>query len=343
MKRKVFENYQDKTREYMLFGVNSIHPDPESRDILLQILLKICESNVVAAIGCFHFWLDNIELRSPDACGFDYASTKEGERKYELKTGLDAKLNKLAGLYVEREEEARKRISSTEIKISHYIEPGLNGIRKCTNYIKSLYKDERDNLPLYLRKINLKYFKFSIGIIWDMNKDSRVMKNGVFEFFNHERDSIDGTCGSSGCWFDFYNSDWDEYYLYNKPYFISHLNKIQKILDDISPGKYEPRPEGEYNTLLKLGIINRKGREFYTIDEKVFEEAVHLHGEEISEQIQENLKLQMKEFEKIMVKYNEKVLEGETKFKKAGERLQRLKYVAEHMLEKSGENEENGD
>ena len=43
-----------------------------------------------------------------------------------------------------------------------------------------------------------------------------------------------------------------------------------------------------------------------------------------------------------MVKYNKKVLEGETKFKEAGERLQRLKYVAEHMLEKTGENEENG-
>ncbi|GAI59142.1 unnamed protein product, partial [marine sediment metagenome] len=308
----MFENNQDKTREHMLFGVNSIYPDPESRDIILQILLKLCESDVVAAIGCFHFRLDNIKLQSPDARGFDYASNNDGERKYKLRTGFDAKLNKLAGLYVEREEKARKRINNSVIEDSYCIEPGLNGIRKGISYIKSLYKDERDNLPRYLRKINLKYFKFSIGIIWDMDKDRNMLEDGSFEFISYDRDSISGTCGPSGCCFNFYNHDGWDYYLYNKPYFISHLNKIQKILDDISPGKYEPRPEGEYNTLLKLGIINRKGREFYTIDEKVFEEAVHLHGEEISEQIQENLKLQMKEFEKIMVKYNEKVLEGGT-------------------------------
>ena len=70
-------------------------------DILLEILLKLCESDVVAAIGCFHFWLDNIKLRSPDACDFDYyVNDEEVERKYELKTDFDAKRNKLAGLYV---------------------------------------------------------------------------------------------------------------------------------------------------------------------------------------------------------------------------------------------------
>jgi len=325
----------------MLFGVNSIYPDPESKDILLQVLLKICESDVVAAIGCFHFWLDNIELRSPDAHGF--LDDKEGERKYELKTGLAAKQNKLAGLYVEKEEETRNRISNSVIKTSHYIEPGLNGIRKAISYIKSLYTEERDKLPRYLMKIKLKYFRFSIGVIWDMDRDIRVMEDGTFEFFHHERDDISGRFDQSGCLINFYNSDKEYYYTYNKPYFINHLNKIQKILDEISPEKYEPHPEGEYYTLLKLGIINRKGREFYTIDEKIFEEAVDLHMEEISEKIREENKLLMKEFEEIMVNYNDKVLEGETMFKEAGERLQRLKYVAEHMLEKTGENEENGD
>ena len=156
-------------------------------------------------------------------------------------------------------------------------------------------------------------------------------------------ETIDGTCGPSGCWFNFYNHDGLDYYLYNTPYFINHLNKVQKILDDLSPGKYEPRHEGGYSTLLKFGIINRKGREFYTIDEKIFEEAVHLHAEEMAEQFREEMKLIMNKFEKSMVKYNEKVLEGETKFKEVGERLQRLKYVAEHILEKTGENEKNGD
>lgn len=293
--------------------------------------------------GCFHFWFDNIELRSPDACGFDYVNDKEVERKYKLRTGFNAKRNKLAGLYVEKEEEARKRISSNEIETSHYIEPGLNGIRKAISYIKSLYKKERDNLPRYLREINLKFFKFSIGVIWDMTKDSRVMEDGIFEFFHHERDSIDGTCGPSGCCFNFSNRDGWDYYLYNKPYFINHLNKIQKILDYISPGKYEPRHVGGYSTLLKFGIINRKGREFYTIDEKIFEEAVHSHMDEMAEQSREEIKLIMNKFEINMVKYNEKVLKGETKFKKAVQRLQRLKYVAEHILEKTGENEENGD
>jgi len=332
-----------------MFGANSIYPNPESGDILLEILLKLCESDVVTAIGSFHFWLDNIKLQSPDVCGFDAADNIGGERKYKFKTGFDAKRNKLAGLHVEREEEARKRISSKEIETSYYIEPGLNGIRKAISYIKSLYEEERDNLPRYLSEVNLKYFKFSIGVIWDMDKDSRVIVDGAFEMICYERDYISGKCGPSGCWFDFNNhSGWD-YYLYNKPYFINHLNKIQKILDDISPEKYEPHPEGEYYTLLNLGIINRKGREFYTIDEKIFEKAVNLHGEEIGEQLQEDLNLLMKKFEKKMVKYNEKVLKGETKSKEARERLQRLiNNGTEYLdyidkLEKIGENEENGD
>ena len=79
--------------------------------------------------------------------------------------------------------------------------------------------------------------------------------------------------------------------------------------------------EGGLVSLLKLGIVNRKGREFYTVDEKIFEEAVHLHMEEIAEQSREEVKLIMNKFEKIMVKYNEKVFEGETKFKKAGEKV----------------------
>ncbi|GAI68601.1 unnamed protein product, partial [marine sediment metagenome] len=187
---------------------------------LRKINLKLCESDVVAAIGCFHFRLDNIKLQSPDARGFDYASNNDGERKYKLRTGFDAKLNKLAGLYVEREEKARKRINNSVIEDSYCIEPGLNGIRKGISYIKSLYKDERDNLPRYLRKINLKYFKFSIGIIWDMDKDRNMLEDGSFEFISYDRDSISGTCGPSGCCFNFYNHDGWDYYLYNKPYFI---------------------------------------------------------------------------------------------------------------------------
>ncbi|NVM45637.1 MAG: hypothetical protein HWN79_12045 [Candidatus Lokiarchaeota archaeon] len=38
----------------------------ESRDSLLQIVQKICESEVVAAVGSYHFWFDSIVLRSPN-------------------------------------------------------------------------------------------------------------------------------------------------------------------------------------------------------------------------------------------------------------------------------------
>ncbi len=40
-----------------MFGINSIYPNPESRDILLEILLKICESDIVAAMDAFIFGL----------------------------------------------------------------------------------------------------------------------------------------------------------------------------------------------------------------------------------------------------------------------------------------------
>ncbi len=39
----------------------------ESMNLLLQFLLELCESDVVAAINSFTFWVDDIALSSPRA------------------------------------------------------------------------------------------------------------------------------------------------------------------------------------------------------------------------------------------------------------------------------------
>ncbi len=41
---------------------NTIYPDPESIDILLKILERVFESDIVHRIGSFTFLLDDIEL-----------------------------------------------------------------------------------------------------------------------------------------------------------------------------------------------------------------------------------------------------------------------------------------
>jgi hypothetical protein len=317
---------------------NNNNVDCSSKGILSQILLKICESDAVAAIGGFQFWLDKIELRSPGTRGCYDIHDEEMLKKYELKTDLDAKNDKLVGLYIEREEEARKWMknpvlgpSNTEIKAAYYVDPGLTGIRKCVNYIESFDKEKRENLPSYLSDLDLQYFEFTIGVIWSMDIERGMMEDGVFQFLDYDQDYISGSCDRSSCWFNYGNTLEGDFYIYNKPYYVNRLNKIQKILDDISPGRYEPRGEGEYNNLLKHGMLNRKGREYYSIDAKSYEEALHSYLQEIREEAR---------------KYNDKIVD---KFEKNIAEHEILKnsitdlIVTEDKPKKSGENEENGD
>jgi len=317
--------------------------DWSSRDILLQILLKLCESDAVTAIGCFHFWLDSIVLRSPDVCGFDYVSDIDKEGKYVLKSGVDAKQNKLAGLYVEKEEVAIKQRNKPFAE--YYIEPGLNGIRKVNSYIQSLYEEERKKLPPYLKDFNLKSFEFSIPVIWGMNKTKRIYEDNVFMFISEERDNIAGKCDSTGCSFSFCDTIEENLNEYNEPYLINHLNKIQKILDEVAPKEFELRPEFLNIDLLNQGILNRKEREFYMADDKKFEKAVDRFWMKKSEIDQVKLNLSMRRMAKLIAKYKERESKSDPRAKEAGERLQSLQNRMAEVIDntdklKSRENED---
>ncbi len=330
--------------------------DSSSRNILVQILLKICESDVVAAIGSFQFWLDNIELRSPSIHG-DYYIHYEGiQKRFELKLGLNAKNDKLEGIYVEKREETMKRLnkpvsspSNIEIEAVYFIEPGLTGIRKCVNYVNSILKEERDELPSYLKEFDLKHFDFIINVVWDMNKEKRLTKDGIIQFIDYEQDYLSGSCDRSGCWFNYGNRLEEDFYIYNKPYFIDRLNKIQKILDDITPDSDEPRGEGEYPKILKHGMLNRKGREYYTIDDKSYEEALQSYFQEIRDQARKYHDRILDKLEKTWVEYEGRESEEEARSKQVKERVQALKNNITDLVDnidepkKSGENEDNSD
>jgi len=240
---------------------NTIYPDPESRDILLQILLKVCESDVVSRIGQFTVRLDTIELQSPKVDGSSY---HEGGEEYTFLTGKLAEDNKLSGLYVENEKEAKERIKnlgyfrSSKTTSAFYIEPGLEGIRKAINYITSLYNDNRENLPNHLKDIELRHFTFSMGVIWKMNETWKI-RDGVCDYISYEHDTLG--CGSdeSGFGFGFGNFGGDSLDIYYSPSYLDHLDAIQRIINDIAPGKYEADPL-DREELLQAGFLKREGR-----------------------------------------------------------------------------------
>ena len=75
---------------------NSIFPDPESQKVLLEILLRVCESDVVTIIGRFYVNINNFELQSPRVIGtenFEYEGEDYILRMSEADRGIYASMN----------------------------------------------------------------------------------------------------------------------------------------------------------------------------------------------------------------------------------------------------------
>ena len=149
---------------------NTVYPDPDSFETSLDILKIVCESKAVSVIGEFAARIDNIILQSLKVCVSNYRRPN-----YELQTGLKARQNKIEGLYIENEDDAKIRIKEPrilydlgKIKIyskTYYIEPGLTGIRKIVKYSKYLENNQQDLLPEYLKNLDFELYNFHIGII----------------------------------------------------------------------------------------------------------------------------------------------------------------------------------
>ena len=124
---------------------------------------------------------------------------------------------------------------------------------------------------------------------WDKDKENRKMEDGAFEFTDYDRDYISGRCDLSGCWFAISSFDERDLKDFKEVSTINHLNGLQKILDEVAPEKFELRPEFLNLDLLNFGVVNRKEREFYSIDDEIFEEAVNRFWKKKSEQTQEDI------------------------------------------------------
>lgn len=331
----------------------------EARNILLQIVLKLCESDTVAAISSFAFWLDNVVLSSPSTRDAFSMYNEDFKGRYELRTDFGAVKNKLAGLYVIKEIKTNYELREPnkpqfnpdwdEIEASYIIEPGLRGIKKCVRDITSLSRKERDDLPPQLKDMRLSYFRFTIGVVWDKDKENRITEDGAFEFMDHDRDYISGKCDLSSCWLAISSFDERDLKDFKEVSTINHLNGLQKILDEVAPEKFELRPEFLNLDLLNLNVLQRKGRDFYTVKDQIFKEAENRFWEAISKQAQEVMKIGMNEFTKVMAKYKEKESEDKPRIKEAGERLQALQSRMTELIDytgkpkKAGENDENID
>ncbi len=251
---------------------NYIYPNPESRELLLEMILRIYESDVVSRIGQFKFSLDWIELQSPEVIG-EWGYKDEKVKLFELQRGQEAENNKLSGLFVEKEEKMSVRINKANLTSQlYYIEPGLNGIRKAIFYLKALYNNDRDILPDYLKNVELTHFRFTGGVIWKMNEDKEWLvptKNGIYDFIS-EHDTIGVSSTGSDMSFGFGNFGGDSSAIFTFPHYLDHLNAITEVMNDIIPGKFIAGPE-ELSELLEFDVLKKEGTKLVAGDEDAHE------------------------------------------------------------------------
>lgn len=161
---------------------NEVVPNPQSKNLLLDIFVKLCESEAIRIItghslqlsfqkssGIFGTRQGVIEFQSPKVYGF----SNEGEyvplSSHIKQCGETAELNKIDGLFLEPEINARERLLSYGHDLAdkmYLIPPGLNGIRRSESIIKAYFSGNYYTLPNFLPKTPLTNFSISAGVIW---------------------------------------------------------------------------------------------------------------------------------------------------------------------------------
>ena len=161
---------------------NEVVPNPESRQLLIDIFLKICESEAIKAITSHSLILDfkgskdmlafhtDIEFRSPEAYGFnrrvDFCSDIAN---FDFKSGKDAETDKVAGLFIEHNAIALKHLEDEKKQFGnnlHLLPPGLHGIRRSIALLKSYYSRNFNNLPRFCQKTELRDFILRADVVW---------------------------------------------------------------------------------------------------------------------------------------------------------------------------------
>lgn len=320
----------------------------DSWDLLLRIVLEICESDLVSAIGSFWFKMNNIRLHAPEVCGYDAITDMAKNHEFKLMDGLTAIENKLAGLYIEKEEVVNKRkkdytkeTGSEKFEGLYLLDSGLNGVRTCIRYLS---RRGGKDLPSFLKSTRLESFEFYIPVIWEMNKHGMMYEDGVFWGINSDRDYIRGRCGFKECSFSLRSFTEDHLESYNDDGFINHLNGIQRILKDVAPGKFDIHSQIEnldqQLNLIELGILNRNEQGYYPIDDGTFKKALNRLERETLKRSQEEMRMTMQRIDEDVAEYKEKGAKGNIRAGEAGVRLQMLRSVIKAILRCTYDEEE---
>lgn len=152
--------------------INFLTPRPDSNEELLDILIKLCNSNFIGRIlgigatihidlklSCKKLYLPVINLSTPLAYGyyyyydFDYEclSYKHNDyRKFPIQTDESAKENKTFNLHIEPEDKADVRLKSCsknpKYRSIFLIPSGLNGIHKIISLFNHGFVDNEQHI-----------------------------------------------------------------------------------------------------------------------------------------------------------------------------------------------------
>ncbi|MFW9972982.1 MAG: hypothetical protein ACFFDF_22545, partial [Candidatus Odinarchaeota archaeon] len=214
---------------------NAIYPNPESIDVLLDMIFLICKSPATLAI-CRIFvelFLDNqtIALISPFAEGYGFRSDNI------LQIGKEAAENKVAGLYYETEEKLKNRIKPPPHYHPYYILPiGLNGIEKAIQLIKNIQNAKYEDLPEILRNKKFKSFRFYIWAIWSLEAEFAYheIEEGR-KVFSYSKGTAEFTAESSNLTLTI--NPYGDIQL--SPHYLKFLDYITEALGTKWPNKYE--------------------------------------------------------------------------------------------------------
>lgn len=202
--------------------VNYLNPKPDSNEELLDILIKLCDSNIVSRIlgisatidvdlkpKCKKFYLPIINLSTPLAYGyyyyydFDYECSiykKNDYKDFPIQSGEYAKENKTLNLYIEPEDKAEIRLKNCsqnpKYRSIYLIPSGLKGIQKIAYFINKGFIDNDVCIG------NVIDFAIEAYLLWDTwihlveSKTEQEILNLVgngtenIEFWLDERDNV---------------------------------------------------------------------------------------------------------------------------------------------------------
>jgi hypothetical protein len=231
---------------------NEVIPSPESRLLLIDIFIKICESDAVRALAGhslnldfkgsldeFHYHTD-LEFNSPLPFGhisqLDY---KHSISSLNYQTGAEAENNKINGLFIESAPLALERIGIERRYMPygvHLLPPGLRGIKRSISIVRSYLSHNYKNLPTVCPHLELKNFEFGAVVIWnawtEYREDSEIGQYISGEYDHIRADSrtmqlhLGGICegGQQG-----------------RENGAKHYPDIQKVLEEYWPNQFEVR------------------------------------------------------------------------------------------------------